>query len=77
MCACCRLASELKDIQHPNHFSPGSEAHKRNSLGNDGTVKENRNTNLDSIMEGRGEITFPMAVTRFGFDCINLLSILI
>lgn len=67
----------LKDIQCLCHFSSGSEAHKRNSLGNDGTIKENRNTNPDSIMEKRREIASPMVVTLFGFDCINLLSILI
>lgn len=54
LCVCCRLALVLKDIQHLCHFSPGSEAHKRNSLGNDGTIKENRNTNPDSIMEKKG-----------------------
>lgn len=54
VCVCCRLALVLKDIQCPCHFSPGSEAHKRNSLGNDGTIKENRNTNPGSIMEKKG-----------------------
>lgn len=77
VCLCYRLALVLKDIQRLSHFSPGSEAHKRNSSGNDGTIKENRNTNPDSIMEKRGEIASPMVVTLFRFDCINLLSILI
>lgn len=77
VCVCCGLSLVLKDIQRLCHFSPGSEAHKRNSLGNDGTIKENRNTNPDSIIEKRGEIASPMVVMLSGFDCINLLSILI
>lgn len=72
-----RLALALRDIQRLCHFSPGSEAHKRNSLGNDGTIKENGNTNPASIMEKRGEIASPMVAVLFGFDCINLLSIFI
>lgn len=51
-----RLALALRDIQRLCHFSPGSEAHKRNSLGNDGTIKENGNTNPASIMEKGGKL---------------------
>lgn len=51
LCARCWLASVLKDIRRLCRLSPGSEAHKRNSLGNGGTIKENGNTNPDSIVE--------------------------
>lgn len=51
LCARCWLASVLKDIRRLCRLSLGSEAHKRNSLGNGGTIKENGNTNPDSIVE--------------------------
>lgn len=53
---CRRLALVWKDIQPLGHFSPCCEAHKRNRLGNDGTIKENRNTNPASIMEKGGKL---------------------
>lgn len=75
LCVRFRLASVLKDIQHLCHFPVGSEAHKRSSLGNDGPIKENRNTNPDSIMEWKGK--FHLLWWSHCLDLIvsNLLSI--
>lgn len=82
MCVCVCVSMQLislvpQDIQRLCHFSPSCEAHKRNSLGNDGHIKENGSTNPDSIMEKTGDTALPMVVTLFGFDWINLLLVLI
>lgn len=90
LCARCWLASVLKDIRRLCRLSPGSEAHKRNSLGNGGTIKENGNTNPDSIVErntkqggccisqcGDGRVFLGGPGGWGGFDCINFLSVLV